>query len=59
MNNEENNDANVNQAYNHIHYDKLSLINNDYKNFRAMHEETKRKMMMENTKGKGALEIIN
>ena len=57
MNNEENNNANVNQAVNHSPYVKLSLENDDYKNFQAMDEETKRRMMMENNNGTGASEI--
>ena len=57
MNNEENNNANVNQAVNHSPYVKLSLENDDYKNFAAMDEETKRRMMMENNNGTGASEI--
>ena len=57
MNNEENNNANVNQAVNHSPYVKLSLENEDYKNFQAMDEETKRRMMMENNNGTGASEI--
>ena len=57
MNNEENNNANVNQAVNHSPYVKLSLENDDIKNFQAMDEETKRRMMMENNNGTGASEI--
>jgi hypothetical protein len=58
MNNEENNNANVNQAVHHSPYVKLSLENDDYKNFQAMDEETKRRMMMENNNnGTGASEI--
>jgi hypothetical protein len=57
MNNEENNNANANQAVNHSPYVKLSLENDDYKNFQAMDEETKRRMMMENNNGTGASEI--
>ena len=57
MNNEENNNANVNQAVNHSPYVKLSLENDDNKNFQAMDEETKRRMMMENNNGTGASEI--
>ena len=45
MNNEENNNANVNQAVNHSPYVKLSLENDDYKNFQAMDEETKRRIV--------------
>jgi hypothetical protein len=57
MNNEENNNANVNQAVNHSPYVKLSLENDDIKNFQAMDEETRRRMMMENNNGTGASEI--
>ena len=57
MNNEENNNANVNQAVNHSPYVKLSLENDDIKNFQAMDEETRRRMLMENNNGTGASEI--
>ena len=57
MNNEENNNANVNQAVNHSPYVKLSLENDDMKNFQAMDEETRRRMLMENNNGTGASEI--
>ena len=58
MNNEENNNANVNQAVNHSPYVKLSLENDDYKNFQAMDEKKKRRMMMENNNnGTGPSEI--
>ena len=57
MNNEENNNANANQAVNHSPYVKLSLENDDIKNFQAMDEETRRRMMMENNNGTGASEI--
>ena len=43
-----NNDMNANQAVNHSPYVKLSLDNDDYKNFQAMDEEAKRRVMMEN-----------
>ena len=43
-----NNDMNANQAVNHSPYVKLSLDNDDYKNYQAMDEETKRRVMMEN-----------
>ena len=43
-----NNDMNANQAVNHSPYVKLSLDNDDYKNFKAMDEEAKRRVMMEN-----------
>ena len=43
-----NNDMNMNQAVNHSPYVKLSLDNDDYKNFQAMDEEAKRRVMMEN-----------
>ena len=43
-----NNDMNANQAVNHSPYVKLSLDNDDYKNFQAMDEEAKRRGMMEN-----------
>ena len=39
---------NTNQAVNHSPYVKLSLDNDDYKNFQAMDEEAKRRVMMEN-----------
>ena len=43
-----NNEMNANQAVNHSPYVKLSLDNDDYKNFQAMDEEAKRRVMMEN-----------
>jgi len=43
-----NNDMNANQAVNHSPYVKLSLDNDDYKNYQAMDEEAKRRVMMEN-----------
>ena len=43
-----NNDMNANQAVNHSPYVKLSLDNDDYKNYQAMDEEAKRRGMMEN-----------
>ena len=43
-----NNEMNTNQAVNHSPYVKLSLDNDDYKNFQAMDEEAKRRVMMEN-----------
>ena len=43
-----NNDMNANQAVNQSPYVKLSLDNDDYKNFQAMDEEAKRRVMMEN-----------
>ena len=43
-----NNDMNANQAVNHSPYVKLSLDNDDYKNYQAMNEEAKRRGMMEN-----------
>ena len=43
-----NNDMNANQAVNQSPYVKLSLDNDDYKNFQAMDEEEKRRVMMEN-----------
>ena len=43
-----NNDMNANQAVNHSPYVKLSLDNDDYKNFQAMDEEAKRRGMMDN-----------
>ena len=42
------NDMNANQAVNHSPYVKLSLDNDDYKNYQAMDEEAKRRVMMEN-----------
>ena len=45
-----NNEMNANQAVNHSPYVKLSLENDDYKNFQAMDEEAKRRGMMENNK---------
>ena len=43
-----NNDMNANQAVNHSPYVKLSLDNDDLKNFQAIDEEAKRRVMMEN-----------
>ena len=43
-----NNDMNANQAVNHSPYVKLSLDNDDHKNYQAMDEEAKRRGMMEN-----------
>jgi hypothetical protein len=42
------NNMNANQAVNHSPYVKLSLEPDDYKNFQAMDEEAKRRVMMEN-----------
>ncbi len=42
------NEMNANQAVNHSPYVKLSLDNDDYKNYQAMDEEAKRRVMMEN-----------
>ena len=49
-----NNDMNANQAVNHSPYVKLSLDNDDYKNYQAMDEEAKRRVMMENNNSGGA-----
>ena len=43
-----NNNMNVNEAVNHSPYVKLSLENDDYKNFKAMDEEARRRNVMEN-----------
>ena len=43
-----NNDMNTNQAANQRGYVKLSTENDDYKNYKAMEEEAKRREMMEN-----------
>ncbi len=43
-----NNDINTNQAANQRGYVKLSTENDDYKNYKAMEEEAKRREMMEN-----------
>ena len=48
QNDNRNNDMNANQAVNHSPYVKLSLDNDDYKNFQAMDEEAKRRVMLEN-----------
>ena len=45
-----NNEMNANQAVNHSPYVKLSLENDDYKNYQAMDEEAKRRGMIENNK---------
>ena len=42
------NEMNANEAVNHSPYVKLSLENDDYKNYQAMDEEAKRRGMMEN-----------
>ena len=42
------NEMNANEAVNHSPYVKLSLENDDYKNYKAMDEEAKRRGMMEN-----------
>ena len=42
------NEMNANEAVNHSPYVKLSLENDDYKNYQAMDEEAKRSGMMEN-----------
>ena len=42
------NEMNANEAVNHSPYVKLSLENDDYKNYQAMDEEVKRRGMMEN-----------
>ena len=42
------NEMNANEAVNHSPYVKLSLENDDYKNYQAMDEESKRRGMMEN-----------
>ena len=47
MNNNFNNEMNANEAVNHS-YVKLSLDNDDYKNFKAMDEEANRRNMMGN-----------
>ena len=48
MNNNFNNEMNANEAANHSPYVKLSLDNDDYKNFKAMDEEANRRNMMGN-----------
>ena len=48
MNNNFNNEMNANEAVNHSPYVKLSLDNDDYKNFKAMDEEANRRNMMGN-----------
>ena len=50
QNDNRNNDMNMNanQAVNQSPYVKLSLDNDDYKNFQAMDEEAKRRVMLEN-----------
>ena len=42
------NEMNANEAVNHSPYVKLSLENDDYKNYQAIDEEAKRRGMMEN-----------
>jgi len=42
------NEMNANEAVNHSPYVKLSLENDDYKNYQAMDEEAKRRGIMEN-----------
>ena len=42
------NEMNANEAVNHSPYVKLSLENDDYKNYQAMDEEVKKRGMMEN-----------
>ena len=42
------NEMNANEAVNHSPYVKLSLENDDYKNYQAMDEEAKRRGMIEN-----------
>ena len=42
------NEMNANEAVNHSPYVKLSLENDDYKNYQAMDEEAKKRGMMEN-----------
>ena len=42
------NEMNANEAVNHSPYVKLSLENDDYKNYQAMDEEAKRRGVMEN-----------